>query len=169
MGNDRQYDPICIPFCQLKYPKHISRSVTGLLTTPQYCVAYRFFYHCFLALLPFTLLFLAFHLFVENCKWNFAGEGGSVPRPWPHTIYLPLIWFFSAAYAVPTVFLSQVRDEPDDIFRNVIERRDETSAQVCHSGARSNVRQDNKPVAMLLCFIVVIVIHTKYHTEHMPH
>ena len=67
---------------------------------------------------------------MENCKWNFAGEGGSVPRPWPHTIYLPLIWFFSAAYAVPTVFLSAVRDEPDDIYRNVIARRDETSAKV---------------------------------------
>ena len=99
----------------------------------KYCIAYRFFYHCFLALLPFTLLFLAFHLFVENCKWNFAGEGGSVPRPWPHTIYLPLIWFFSAAYAVPTVFLSAVRDEPDDIYRNVITRRDESSAKVSHN------------------------------------
>ena len=99
--------------------------------SPQYCIAYRFFYHCFLALLPITLLFLAFHLFVENCKWNFAGEGGSVPRPWPHTIYLPLIWFFSAAYAVPTVFLSAVRDEPDDIYRNIIARRDTSSAQVC--------------------------------------
>ena len=89
----------------------------------EYCVAYRYFYHCFLALLPLTLLFLAFHLFVENCKWNFAGEGGSVPRPWPHTIYLPLIWFFSAAYAVPTVFFSAVRPEEDDLFRNDIDRR----------------------------------------------
>ena len=66
---------------------------------------------------------------MENCKWNFAGEGGSVPRPWPHTIYLPLIWFFSAAYAVPTVFLSAVRKETDDIYRNDIVRR-ATSAQV---------------------------------------
>ena len=93
----------------------------------EYCIAYRFFYHCFLALLPLTLLFLAFHLFVENCKWNFEGEGGAVPRPWPHTLYLPLIWFFSAAYAVPTVFLSQVRSEADDIYRNDIERRATTA------------------------------------------
>lgn len=95
----------------------------------EYCIAYRFFYHCFLAFLPLTLLFLAWHLFVENCKWNFAGEGGSVPRPWPHTIYLPLIWFFSAAYAVPTVFFSDVRDEADDLYRNDVDMRT-TEAQV---------------------------------------
>jgi len=130
----------------------------------QYCVAYRFFYHCFLALLPFTLLFLAFHLFVENCKWNFAGEGGSVPRPWPHTIYLPLIWFFSAAYAVPTVFLSQVRDEPDDIFRNVIERRDETSAQVCmHIGGDDNKDLESSSyfyyvLSTILTFVLPVIL-----------
>ena len=73
------------------------------------------------------LLFLTLHLFVENCKWNFGGEGGAVPRPWPHTLYLLLIWFFSAAYAVPTVFLSQVRSEAEDIYRNDIERRATTA------------------------------------------
>ena len=83
-----------------------------------YCICYRFFYYCFLFFLPLTLLFLSYHLFVENCKWNFAGEEGVVPRPWPHTIYIPLIWFFSAAFAVPTAFWSQVRPWKDDIYRN---------------------------------------------------
>ena len=45
-----------------------------------YCICYRYFYYCFLFFLPLTALFLAFHLFVENCKWNFAGEDGFVPR-----------------------------------------------------------------------------------------
>lgn len=83
-----------------------------------YCICYRYFYYCFLFFLPLTLLFLAWHLFVENCKWNFAGEEGTVPRPWPHTIYIPLIWFFSAAFAVPTVFWSDVRPLEDDFYRN---------------------------------------------------
>ena len=84
----------------------------------EFCVAYRYFYYCFLFFLPLTLLFLAWHLFVENCKWNFAGEDGVVPRPWPHTIYIPLIWFFSAAFAVPTAFWSQVNDYNQDLYRN---------------------------------------------------
>ena len=83
-----------------------------------YCICYRYFYYCFLFFLPLTLLFLAWHLFVENCKWNFAGEEGTVPRPWAHTIYIPLIWFFSAAFAVPTVFWSDVRPWTDDFYRN---------------------------------------------------
>ena len=37
-------------------------------------ITFRFAYYAFLFFLPLTLLFLAFHLFVENCKWNFAGE-----------------------------------------------------------------------------------------------
>lgn len=94
-----------------------------------YCIVYRFFYYTFLFFLPLTLLFLAWHLFVENCKWNFAGEEGVVPRPWPHTIFIPLIWFFSAAFAVPTVFTSAVRPEQDDFYRNIMDpdRRPEDS------------------------------------------
>ena len=88
-----------------------------------YCICYRYFYYCFLFFLPLTALFLAFHLFVENCKWNFAGEDGFVPRPWPHTIYIPLIWFFSALFAVPTAFWSEVRDHNDDFYRNEISWR----------------------------------------------
>jgi len=83
-----------------------------------FCIAYRYFYYCFLFFLPLTLVFLAWHLFVENCKWNFAGEEGAVPRPWPHTIYLPLIWFFSAAFAVPTVFWTDIQPIEKDIYRN---------------------------------------------------
>lgn len=73
--------------------------------------------------MPLTLLFLAWHLFVENCKWNFAGEDHAVPRPWSHTIYIPLIWFFSLVFAVPTVFFSEVRVEVDDFYGNDIAAR----------------------------------------------
>lgn len=98
----------------------------------EYCIVYRYFYYCFLFFLPLTLVFLAWHLFVENCKWNFAGEEGSVPRPWPHTIYLPMIWFFSAAFAVPTVWWTDVRPYTEDLYKNdlpMLER--DPSAKVC--------------------------------------
>lgn len=88
-----------------------------------YCIVYKFAYYCFLFFLPLTILFLAFHLFVENCKWNFAGEEGVVPRPWAHTLYIPLIWFFSLVFAVPTVFYAQVHNETDDFYGNEIVRR----------------------------------------------
>ena len=90
-----------------------------------YFFIFRFFYYCFLFFLPLTLIFLAWHLFVENCKWNFAGEEGVVPRPWPHTIYIPMIWFFSFLFAVPTVFWSDVRPLNDDFYRNEISYRNE--------------------------------------------
>jgi len=96
-----------------------------------YCICYRYFYYCFLFFLPLTLLFLSWHLFVENCKWNFAGEEGVVPRPWPHTIFIPLIWFFSALFAVPTVFWSDVRPYTNDFYRNEISYRPLTDAKVC--------------------------------------
>jgi len=100
-----------------------------------YCICYRYFYYCFLFFLPLTLLFLAWHLFVENCKWNFAGEEGTVPRPWAHTIYIPLIWFFSAAFAVPTVFWSDVRPWTDDFYRNEKISWRQPDAKVCmHAG-----------------------------------
>ena len=95
-----------------------------------YCICYRYFYYCFLFFLPLTLLFLSWHLFVENCKWNFAGEEGAVPRPWPHTIYIPLIWFFSLLFAVPTIFWSDVRPLEDDFYRNEISYRPNSDSKV---------------------------------------
>merc|ERR1712038_1349044 len=97
----------------------------------KYCIVYRYFYYCFLFFLPLTLLFLAFHLFVENCKWNFAREEETVPRPWPHTIYLPLIWFFSAAFAAPTGFWTAVRKETEDPYRNEMIGMKPDDAEVC--------------------------------------
>ena len=47
----------------------------------------------------------------------------SFHRPWPHTIYIPLIWFFSAAFAVPTAFWSEVRDFTEDFYKNDISYR----------------------------------------------
>lgn len=103
-----------------------------------YCKCYRYFYYCFLFFLPLTLMFLAYHLFVENCKWNFAGEEGVVPRPWPHTIYIPLIWFFSAAFAVPTIFWSEVRPWNDDFYKNEKLTWRPTDSQVCmHTSAET--------------------------------
>ncbi len=40
-----------------------------------------------------------------------------VTRPWAHTIYIPLIWFLSAAFAVPTAFLSELRPWQEDPYR----------------------------------------------------
>ena len=88
---------------------------------------FRYFYYCFLFFLPLTALFLGYHLFVENAKW---AQSEDVPRPWPHTIYIPLIWFFSALFAVPTAFFSELRPWTDDPYKNEIAGRPE-SAQVC--------------------------------------
>lgn len=109
---------LCIPFT-------LDSEIIALTWNygPYYCIVYRYFYYCFLFFLPLTLLFLAYHLFVENCKWNFAGEEDTVPRPWPHTIYLPMIWFFSALFAVPTVFCTNIRPLEDDFYRNEIAGR----------------------------------------------
>ena len=46
-----------------------------------------------------------------------------MPRPWPHTIYIPLIWFFSILFAVPTIFWSDVRPLENDFYRNDISYR----------------------------------------------
>jgi len=98
----------------------------------EFCISWRFFYYCFLLFLPITLLFLCFHLFVENCKWNFSGDSSFVPRPWAHTIYIPLIWFFSAFFAAPTAFFSQIRSYQDDPYKNEIVGRDENSMVCMH-------------------------------------
>lgn len=122
---------LCVPFT-------LDSEIIGLTWQfgQIYCIIYRYFYYCFLFFLPLTLLFLSWHLFVENCKWNFAGEEGVVPRPWPHTIYIPLIWFFSLIFAVPTIFWSDVRPLEDDFYRNEITYRPkETESKVCmHTG-----------------------------------
>jgi len=98
----------------------------------EFCISFRFFYYCFLFFLPLTALFLGYHLFVENAKW---AQSEDVPRPWPHTIYIPLIWFFSALFAVPTAFFSELRPWTDDPYKNEIAGRPE-DAQVCmHSGS----------------------------------
>ena len=104
---------LCIPFTM---DSEVIR--LGWMYPNEMCIAYRYFYYCFLFFLPLTLVFLAWHLFVENCKWNFAGEEGTVPRPWSHTIYLPMIWFFSAAFAVPTVWWSEIKAVSNDFYRN---------------------------------------------------
>jgi len=98
----------------------------------EYCISYRYFYYCFLFFLPLTALFLSYHLFVENAKW---AQSEDVPRPWPHTIYIPLIWFLSALFAVPTAFFTELRNWEEDPYKNEIAGRPD-EAQVCmHSGA----------------------------------
>ncbi len=49
------------------------------------------------------------------------------PRPWHHTIFIPLIWFFSLLFAVPTVFFSDVRHFKDDFYVNSISARGENA------------------------------------------
>jgi len=95
-------------------------------------LCFRYFYYCFLFLLPLTVVFLAYHLFVENAKW---AQSEDVPRPWPHTIYIPLIWFFSALFAVPTAFFSEVRPYDDDPYKNVISGRPDDATVCMHTSA----------------------------------
>ena len=88
----------------------------------------RYFYYCFLFFLPLTAVFLAFHLFVENAKW---AQSEDVPRPWPHTIYIPLIWFFSALFAVPTAFFTELNDIEMDPYKNDVLWGRPNDAKVC--------------------------------------
>ncbi len=43
----------------------------------------------------------------QNINWHDLTNTNCLHRPWPHTIFIPLIWFFSAVFAVPTVFWCQ--------------------------------------------------------------
>ena len=99
-------------------------SVMKIIFLKNKMFSFRYFYYCLLFFLPLTILFLAWHLFVENAKW---AQSEDVPRPWPHTIYIPLIWFFSAAFAVPTAFWSQVRPWKGDADENDFYRNNEFS------------------------------------------
>jgi len=93
----------------------------------EFCISFRYFYYCFLFFLPLTVLFLAYHLFVENAKW---AQSEDVPRPWPHTIYIPLIWVLSAVFAAPTAFFSDIRPWTEDPYKNEIADRP-VDASVC--------------------------------------
>jgi hypothetical protein len=95
-----------------------------------YCISYRYFYYCFLFFLPLTALFLSWHLFVENAKW---AQSEDVPRPWSHTIYIPLIWLLSAVFAVPTAFFTEIRKWEDDPYKNVIAWRPENATVCMHT------------------------------------
>lgn len=97
----------------------------------EFCISFRYFYYCFLFFLPLTALFLGYHLFVENAKW---AQSEDVPRPWPHTLYIPLIWFFSALFAVPTAFFTELRPWTDDPYKNEIAGRPEDAKVCMHSG-----------------------------------
>lgn len=110
---------LCVPFTLNSEIIAASWFSLETILGVNYCFVYRYCYYCFLFMLPLTLLFLSYHLFVENCKWNFAGEEGVVPRPWPHSIYLPMIWFFSLLFAAPTAYWwTEVRPKSDDFYRN---------------------------------------------------
>jgi len=114
---------LCIPFTLDSEVIHMTWNL-GL----EYCISFRYFYYCFLFFLPLTAVFLAFHLFVENAKW---AQSEDVPRPWPHTIYIPLIWFFSALFAVPTAFFSEVNDIDMDPYKNNVLWSRPENAKVC--------------------------------------
>eukprot|EP00096_Caligus_rogercresseyi_P008141 TRINITY_DN2652_c0_g1_i3.p1 TRINITY_DN2652_c0_g1~~TRINITY_DN2652_c0_g1_i3.p1 ORF type:complete len:470 (-),score=88.61 TRINITY_DN2652_c0_g1_i3:1826-3235(-) len=145
---------LCMPFA-LDYEIVRLDWIFGL----QYCISYRFFYYCFLFFLPLTILFLTFHLFVENCKWNLAGEEGAVPRPWTHCIYIILIWFFSALFAAPTAFISEVRDEADDFYGNdIIGRPSEAKACIHRSGDWADQSNFFYLMASQLTFIIPVVL-----------
>jgi len=119
---------LCIPFTLDSEVIHMTWNL-GL----EYCISFRYFYYCFLFFLPLTAIFLAYHLFVENAKW---AQSEDVPRPWPHTIYIPMIWFLSALFAVPTAFFSELRAVEDDPYKNDVLWGRPADALVCtHSQA----------------------------------
>jgi len=97
----------------------------------EFCISFRYFYYCFLFFLPLTAVFLSYHLFVENAKW---AQSEDVPRPWPHTIYIPLIWFFSALLAVPAAFFTELRSWEDDPYKNIIAGRPDDAKVCMHAG-----------------------------------
>jgi len=95
-----------------------------------YCISYRYFYYCFLFFLPLTALFLSWHLFVENAKW---AQSEDVPRPWSHTIYIPLIWLLSAVFAIPTAFFTEIRKWTDDPYKNEMSWRPDNATVCMHT------------------------------------
>jgi len=142
---------LCIPFTLDSEIIHLSWNL-GL----EYCISYRFFYYCFLFFLPLSALFLAYHLFAENCKWNFSED---VTRPWAHTIYIPLIWFLSAAFAVPTAFLSELRPWQEDPYRNVIAGRPEDAVVCMHrGGAYQDLSNYFLFASFLLTFLLPVIL-----------
>jgi len=142
---------ICIPFTLDSEIIHLTWNLGE-----EFCIAYRYFYYCFLFFLPLTILFLAYHLFAENCKWNFSDD---VVRPWSHTLYIPMIWLLSAAFAVPTVFYSELRPWEDDPYKNVIAWRPD-DAEVCmhRGGDYENVSNFFYFTSFVLTFVVPVVL-----------
>merc|ERR1712045_677109 len=86
--------------------------------------------YCFLFFLPLTALFLSWHLFVENAKW---AQSEDVPRPWSHTIYIPLIWLLSAVFAIPTAFFTEIRKWTDDPYKNQMPGRPDNATVCMHT------------------------------------
>jgi len=119
----------------------------------EFCISFRYFYYCFLFFLPLTALFLGYHLFVENAKW---AQSEDVPRPWPHTIYIPLIWFFSALFAVPTAFFTDLRPWTDDPYKNEIAGRPEEAKVCMHSG--SDWGKDPSVYFYLASFLLTFIL-----------
>jgi len=127
----------------------------------EYCISYRYFYYCFLFFLPLTVVFLAWHLFVENAKW---AQSEDVPRPWPHTIYIPLIWFLSALFAVPTAFFTDIRPWTEDPYRSTIAGRPDNATVCMHQTADFFPGGGNEPnlyfylASFLFTFVLPVVL-----------
>lgn len=137
---------LCIPFTLNSEIIAASWFSAANVLGSHYCFVYRYCYYCFLFMLPLTLLFLSYHLFVENCKWNFAGEEGAVPRPWAHTIYLPMIWFFSLLFAAPTAYWwTEVRPKQDDFYKSNLQLGDDGVLKSGISGSATSCMQTDDP------------------------
>ena len=61
-------------------------------------MTFRFFYSCFLSVLPLTALFLSSHLLVENSK----------------TVHILLIWILSALFSLPTALPADILHLEED-------------------------------------------------------
>lgn len=80
------------------------------------CMAYNFAYQCLMVVLPLSLIFLSWHLFIENCKYRM--KNGDLVHPnrerielFKEIFFLLVVWACAAVYAMPTTWWSEVVDD----------------------------------------------------------
>ena len=85
-------------------------------------------------------------------------------RPWPHTIYIPLIWFLSALFAVPTAFFTDIRPWTEDPYRSTIAGRPDNATVCMHQTADFFPGGGNEPnlyfylASFLFTFVLPVVL-----------
>ena len=101
----------------------------------------------------------------ESCRSSFFESINiKIPRPWPHTIYIPLIWFLSALFAVPTAFFTDIRPWTEDPYRSTIAGRPDNATVCMHKTADFFPGGGNEPnlyfylTSFLFTFVLPVVL-----------